>query len=113
MTTLRLALHRWTLLGIAAWSLVMLVMQMFKGGGVGNPLLCATDSTCGDVAGWIPTAAWLGGILVILVLGYGLRPAGGPSTTTKDKVVGLVVAVGVLVLVGVALTLYQDNRPIA
>jgi hypothetical protein len=88
-------------------------MEMFKGGGVGNPRLCATDPTCGDVAGWLPIAAWAGGILVILVLGYGLRPGGGPSTTTKDKVVGLVVAVGILVLVGVALTLYQDSRPIA
>jgi hypothetical protein len=112
VATLRVALHRWTLVGIAGWSLVMLVTETFKGGSVGNPRLCATDPTCGDV-GWIPTAAWIGGALVILVLGYGLRPAGGPATTTRDKVVGLVVAVGVLVLVGVAFTLYQDNRPIA
>jgi hypothetical protein len=112
VTTLRVALHRSTLVGIAAWSLVMLVTETFKGGSVGNPWLCATDPTCGEV-GWIPTAAWIGGTLVILVIGYGIRPAGGPATTTRDKVVGLVVAMGVLVLVGVALTLYHDSRPIA
>ena len=113
MTSLRLALHRWTLVAIAAWSLLILVMEMFKGGGVGNPILCATDPTCGDVGSWVPTAAWVGGTLLIVVLGYGLRPAGGPATTTKDKIVGLAVAVGVLVLVAAALTLYHDNRPIA
>ena len=112
MTTLRVALHRGTLVGIAAWSLMMLVTETFKGGSVGNPRLCATDPTCGEV-GWIPTAAWIGGTLVILVLGYGLRPAGGRATTRKDKVVGVVLALGILVLVGVAFTLYQDNRPIA
>jgi hypothetical protein len=113
MATLRLALHRGTLVAIAVWSLLMLVMEMFKGGGVGNPRLCATDPRCGDVASWMPTAAWVGGTLLILVIGYGLRPANGPATTTKDKVIGFAVAVGVLVLVGVALTLYHDSRPIA
>ena len=112
MATLRLALHRWTLVGIVAWSLVVLWTETFKGGSVGNPYLCATDPTCGEV-GWIPTAAWIGGILLILVLGYGLRPAREPGTTWKDKVVGLAIALGILVLAGVAFTLYQDNRSIA
>ena len=102
MATLRLALHRWTLVGIVAWSLVVLW----------NPRLCATDPTCGEM-GWIPTAAWIGGILLILVLGYGLRPAREPGTTWKDKVVGLAIALGILVLAGVAFTLYQDYRSIA
>jgi len=112
VATLRLALHRWTVVGIAAWSLVMLVTETFKGGGVGNPRLCATDPTCGEI-GWIPTAAWIGGILLILALGYGLRPVREPATTAKDKVVGLAIVLGILVLAGVAFTLYQDNRPIS
>jgi hypothetical protein len=110
VATLRVALHRWTLGGIAAWSLIMLVTETFKGTNVGGPA-CYTDPTCGEV-GWIPTATWIGGIVLILALGYCLRPASEPATTTKDKVVGLAVALGLLVLAGVAFTLYQDNRPI-
>jgi hypothetical protein len=108
MTTLRVALHRWAVIGIAAWSLLVLIAQTYKGSGVGGPE-CWTDPTCGEI-GWIPAAAWVGGIMLILVLGYASRPAGEPATSTKDKVVGLAVALGILVLVAVTITLVQDLR---
>ena len=111
MTALRLALHRWTVAGIVAWSLLVLYMETFKGAG-GGGLRCATDPTCGEV-GWIPTAAWIVGILLILGLGYRVRPASERATTTKDKVVGIALAVIILMLAGAAFTIYQDNRPIA
>jgi hypothetical protein len=113
VTSLRVALHRGTLVAIAIWSLLLLVNEMFKGGSVGNPVLCATDPRCGEgTYSLVATVAWVGGTLIILVLGYVFRPTGGPATTTKDKVVGLAIAVGVLVLAGVAITLYQVSQPV-
>jgi hypothetical protein len=112
VTTLRVALHRWTLVAIATWSLLLLVNEMFKGGSVGNPILCATDPRCGEgTYSVVATAAWVGGTLLILVLGYVFRPVRQPETRTKDKVVSLIVATGVLVLAGLAITLYQVSRP--
>jgi hypothetical protein len=61
--------------------------------------------------GWIPTAAWIGGILLILAFGYALRPASEPGTTTRDKVVSLAVALVFFVLAGVASTRFQGNSP--
>ena len=112
VTTLRVALHQWSILGMAAWSLLLLVNEMFSGSHVGNPFLCATDPRCGEGRfSVIATVAWVGGTFLILVLGSALRPAGEPATTTKDKVVSFAVAAGVLVLAGVAITLYQANQP--
>jgi hypothetical protein len=111
MTTLRVALHRWSVIGIAAWSLLVLMAQTFKGGGVGG-WECDTDPTCGEI-GWIPAAAWVGGIMLTIVIGYASRPAGEPVTTTKDKVVGLAVALGILVLVAVTITLVQEPSNLA
>ena len=88
MTTLRVALHRGTVVAIAIWSLLLLVNEMFKGGSVGNPILCATDPRCGEGRySVVATVAWVGGTLLVLVLGYVFRPVRGPETTTRDKVV--------------------------
>jgi hypothetical protein len=61
------------------WSLVLLTLQVFKGGsirsivstvdaqGVVHESPCAHDPTCGDVW-WHPWAAWLIGLVVIFVV---------------------------------------------
>jgi len=110
MRTLRAALSRGTIVAAIAWTLVILFIETFKGSNVGGPA-CYTDPTCGEV-GWVPTAAWVGGILVILVIGHG--PTGRqPATTLADKLVAVVVAVTVLVIAAAVFTFYQDHRPIA
>ena len=99
-------------MAIAIWSLLLLVNEMFKGASVGNPILCATDPRCGEgTYSVVATVAWVAGTWLILVLGYVFRPAGGPATTTKDKVMSFVAAAGIVVLAGVAITLYQVSQP--
>jgi hypothetical protein len=79
MRTLGTTFDRWVIGVLVAWSLLMLFVQTFKGTNVGGRA-CVTDPTCGEIA-WIPTAAWLGGILLILIIGF-VRHVGaqrGPS----------------------------------
>jgi Mn2+/Fe2+ NRAMP family transporter len=91
-----------------AWSLVILFIETFKGSNVGGPA-CYTDPTCGEV-GVIPTAAWIGGVLVILLMGYATKRQ--PASSYTDKLVAVVVVVTVLVFAAAAFTFYQDHRPI-
>jgi hypothetical protein len=118
MRTLRAALSRGTIVAAIAWSLVILFTESFKGTNVGGKA-CYTDPTCGEV-GWIPTATWIGGILVILVIGYALHERartdssdGPPAATLADKLVAVVAVVTVLLIAAAVFTLYLDHRPIA
>jgi hypothetical protein len=118
MRTLRAALNRWVIATLVAWTLLILAVETFKGTNVGGSA-CFTDPTCGEI-GWIPSAAWIGGMLIILAIGFAMRspdadsPDQKPSRTTlADKLVALIVVLAILVLVTVALTFYQDNRPTA
>ena len=115
MRTLRVTLYREVVAALVAWSLLMLLVQTFKGGSVGGPA-CYTDPRCGEI-GWIPTAFWIVGILVILAVGFALRPARLRSADSAsglgDKVVAVVLVLVTLVGVAAALTLYQDSRPIS
>ncbi len=115
MRTLRATLYREVVAVLVAWSLLMLLVQTFKGGSVGGPA-CYTDPTCGEI-GWIPTAFWIIGILVILVVGFALRPerlrSADSGSGPTDKVVAVALVLGTLAIVAVALTLYQDSRPIS
>ena len=115
MRTLRATLYREVVAVLVGWSLLMLLVQTFKGGSVGGPA-CYTDPRCGEI-GWIPTAVWIVGILVILVVGFALRPARLRSVDSAsglgDKVVGVVLVLVALAVVAAALTLYQDTRPIS
>jgi heme A synthase len=115
MRTLRATLNRWVIAALVAWSLLNLFVQTFKGTNVGG-LACRTDPTCGEIA-WIPTAAWLGGILVILAIGFALRAAvpGSPSREEPpipiaDRLLAVAVVLAVLALAAVAFWSYQANR---
>jgi hypothetical protein len=111
MKTLRAALYPQVLGALAGWSLLMLLVETFKGSSVGGRA-CYTDPTCGEI-GWIPTATWIVGILVILVIGFAVRSreqGDRSGTTLPDKLVAVVVVLGILVFAGAALTFYQDLR---
>jgi heme A synthase len=107
MAALRAALRPWPLTGIVVWTLVLLAHQIFLGGGIGGPA-CYTDPTCGE-KGWIPTATWIGGILLILALGYASRSDSERATTTTDKVVSLAVVLGVLLVAGAGFAIFLDR----
>jgi hypothetical protein len=77
MNGLRAAVQPWVIAGVAAWSVLVLLAQTFKGSSVGGPA-CRTDPNCGEV-GWIPVAVWLAGCAVILVIGYWTRHQGKPD----------------------------------
>jgi len=114
MRTLRVTLYREVVAALVAWSLLVLLVQTFKGGSVGGPA-CYTDPRCGEI-GWIPTAFWIVGILGILVVGFALRPARLRSVDPAsggDKVVAVVLVLVTLLGVAATLTLYQDSRPIS
>ncbi len=83
MRTLRATLNRWVIAALIAWSLLNLFVQTFKGASVGG-LACRTDPTCGEIA-WIPTAAWIGGMLLILVLGFLVRARPGMLAGMDEK----------------------------
>ena len=68
MNGLRAAVRPWVIAGLAAWSVLVLLAQAFKGSSVGGPA-CRTDPNCGEVL-WVPVVVWLGGCLIILGLGY-------------------------------------------
>ena len=115
MRTLRATLNRWVIAALVAWSLLNLLVQMFKGTNVGG-FACATDPTCGEIA-WIPTAFWIGGILLILAIGFVLatRAQGGPSQEgpaipIADRLLAVAVVLAVLALAAVAFWSYQANR---
>jgi hypothetical protein len=111
MRTLRAALYPRVMGALAGWSLLMLLVQTFKGGSVGGRA-CYTDPTCGEI-GWIPTATWIVGLLVILVIGFAVRsrdPGGESGTTVPDKLVAAIVVLGIVLFAAAAFTLYQDIR---
>src|SRR3954468_9582796 len=67
MKTLRATMNRYVVSALAGWSVLMYLVQTFKGTNVGG-LACETDPTCGEV-GWVPWAFWLGGVAIILLIG--------------------------------------------
>jgi hypothetical protein len=56
---------------LIGWTAIVVLLQTFKGAGVGG-MQCRTDPACGEV-GWIPPAAWLIGILVIVGVAWWTR----------------------------------------
>jgi len=74
MSLLRAIARPLVLAAVVGWSALVLLAQTFKGASVGGPA-CRTDPNCGEVP-WIPVAVWLGGCVVILVLGYWTRHVG-------------------------------------
>jgi hypothetical protein len=68
MRTARGLFTRWVILAIAGWSVLVLLFQTFKGANVGNPA-CIKDPYCGEV-GWVPVAAWVAGIVLIVLVAY-------------------------------------------
>ncbi len=74
MNLLRAIARPLVLAAVVGWTALVLLAQAFKGSSVGGPA-CRTDPNCGEVL-WIPVAAWLGGCLVILVIGYWIRHRG-------------------------------------
>lgn len=60
------------ILALVVWTSLVILFQTFKGAGVGNPLSCATDPNCGEIA-WIPPVAWAAGAVVILAIGWVTR----------------------------------------
>ena len=115
MRTLRATLDRWVIGALVAWSLLMLFVQTFKGTNVGGRA-CVTDPTCGEIA-WIPTAAWLGGILLILIIGFVLHAVAQrgpireePAIPIADRLLAVAIVLAVLALAAVAFWAYQANR---
>ncbi len=74
MHLLRAIARPLVLVVVVGWSALVLLAQAFKGASVGG-LACRTDPNCGEVL-WMPVAVWLGGCVVILVIGYWTRHGG-------------------------------------
>jgi hypothetical protein len=118
MRTLRVTLDRWTVAAILVWSLINLYVQTFKGASVGGPA-CYTDPTCGEIA-WIPTAAWIGGILIILVMGFLVNSArhdrrkwAEPPIPIVDRLTAVVVVLAMLAFAALVFWYYQATRVVA
>ena len=118
MRTLRAALNRWVIAALVAWSLLNLFVQTFKGASVGGGA-CWTDPTCGEIP-WIPTAAWIGGILLILMIGFASRARAleDPSQAElaipiADRLLAVAVVLAFLALAAVAFWSYEANRAVS
>jgi hypothetical protein len=67
----RSLLRPWVIAALIGWSAIVFLAQLFKGGSIGGPA-CYTDPSCGENM-LVPPLAWLGGIAVILLLGWATR----------------------------------------
>jgi hypothetical protein len=71
MSTIRRILRPVVILALIAWTFLVLLLQTFKGSSAGG-FGCLHDPTCGEI-GWIPTAAWIGGLIFILAVAWAKR----------------------------------------
>jgi hypothetical protein len=71
MHTARHILQPWVIAALIGWPVLVLLAQTFKGATVGGPL-CRADPTCAET-GYLPPLVWLGGMALILVLGWVAR----------------------------------------
>ena len=63
MDSLRRVFRPWVIGALAGWTLMVLLAQIFKGGGIGGPD-CYPDPSCLE-ATWVPWAVWAVGIVLV------------------------------------------------
>jgi len=71
MSVARRILQPWVIATLIGWSVLVLLTQVINGATVGGEL-CSGDAVCAET-GLLPPIMWLGGVAIILALGFVAR----------------------------------------